>query len=99
MDHQITSLLGARFPDSWLPSTQLSASDPQVINFGPTKSEIIITGSNDLKSAIHTFRFIRVESHMPLEIPGVNCGQILIQLFYHLRKQKLATEQALPHKC
>ena len=107
MDNQITFLLGARSPDSWLSLTSVPANESQT----STKSlkllqenadsltpqaqhhQITITGINGPRLAFHFFRdhgfpLLRVEPHVPLQTPGVDCCQILIERFHPMRTRK-----------
>ena len=85
---------------SWLTSQNISIAKlestvtPRTCTLYPlqlstSKSEIPVTGSTGPRlDNHHEFRLLRVEPHAPLQTPGANCCQILIQQFHHLKTWK-----------
>ena len=55
-----------------------------LLKLSATQSKTTITKSNGLRPNIHHgFRLLRVDPHVPLQTPGVDSCQLLIQRFNH----------------
>ena len=105
-------LLGGRYPNYLLPSTQLHANklklqlrvygypkNTQTIHFlklSTTKSKLTITGITGPRPVNHHgFSLLKIQHHVPLQTPGVDYCQILIQRFHHLRTRKRSRKNCI----